>query len=356
MTKRFSEPTTKADYEFAKKRPVFERFTQKLHKLMAELLETANIQYVTIFSRTKTVESFSEKIRRPGKFYANPLADVTDLSGLQIVLLRLADVDCVVDIIKKEFTVDEKNSIDKRKLLEPNELGYMAVQYVVTLSPSRARLLEWKAFQGLKAEIQIHTALHHAWATVSRPFLYKTSADVPKELQRRIFRVMGLLELADEQLESFRKEETTLKQKIREALKQGKPVEIDVNTIVSFLEDSSLVRDLMKKVSRAGFATADELDRESLSDLMGACERAGFSRISDLENFLGTHSKIAESFLSRLNTHVREAARPWRVGPAHTILFLLVGFRLSPDYLLKRGWPLATVDILRRAIEKSPNV
>ncbi|UUV18151.1 hypothetical protein NRK67_12740 [Fusobacteria bacterium ZRK30] len=37
--------------------------------------------------------------------------------------------------IKEFFVVDEKNTIDKRKGLDPRSFGYMSLHYVVSFSP-----------------------------------------------------------------------------------------------------------------------------------------------------------------------------------------------------------------------------
>jgi ppGpp synthetase/RelA/SpoT-type nucleotidyltranferase len=96
-------------------------------------------------------------------------------------------------MIEEEFTIDKDNSLDKRKELRSNEFGYLSVHYVVSLSPARAALGEYKNYASLRAEIQVRTVLQHAWAAVDHRLRYKSETDAPEHLRRRLFLLSGLL-------------------------------------------------------------------------------------------------------------------------------------------------------------------
>ena len=179
--------------QYELKHPLYVQFTEKLRVLLKEMLKGKSIDYDLISGRTKSVDRFRGKLERPDKRYVDPLNDVTDLSGVRVVLYYLDDVDKVCQLVEEEFTVDEANSIDSRKVLKPHEFGYLSVHYVVSLSDARSRLIEWSDYAGLKAEIQIRTVLQHAWASISRALDYTQEHDVPTVLRRRLFRLSGLL-------------------------------------------------------------------------------------------------------------------------------------------------------------------
>ena len=110
-------------------------------------------------SRAKTVESFKGKVEREDKDYTDPLNEITDLSGVRIISYYNSDVDEISNLIRREFEIDEKNSVDKRKIDEEDRFGYQSSHLVVSLSDSRQDLFEWSAFKGLRAEIQVRTVL-----------------------------------------------------------------------------------------------------------------------------------------------------------------------------------------------------
>lgn len=62
-------------------RPKYYDFTTAVEHLLKTILESRNIDVVNIESRTKSVESFEDKISREDKRYTDPLLKVTDLSA-----------------------------------------------------------------------------------------------------------------------------------------------------------------------------------------------------------------------------------------------------------------------------------
>lgn len=74
-----------------------------------------------------------------------------------------------------------------------------SVRWSGSASPSPSRV----EFAGLRFEIQIRTIAQGAWAEVAHEQLYKPPADVPAHLKRRIYRLVSLVELFDNEVEAF---------------------------------------------------------------------------------------------------------------------------------------------------------
>jgi hypothetical protein len=55
----------------------------------------------------------------------------------------------------------------------------------------------------LELEVQVRTVAQSAWAEVSHAELYKPPAEVPESLKRRIYRLVALVELIDNEVEGF---------------------------------------------------------------------------------------------------------------------------------------------------------
>lgn len=205
----------KWEKEYDSKIGAYEKFEKLLKSLLESLLkkECANAQ---VSSRTKSVSSFKEKIKRKskeGKSYGNPLNEITDIVGIRIITYYLNDIDKISAMIENEFEIDKKNSIDKSAILGADQFGYKSVHYIISLSPSRRDLTEWAEFNKFKAEIQVRTILQHAWAEIDHEIRYKKEENIPIEIKRRVYRLMALFELADEEFQNLKYDTEALKGK-----------------------------------------------------------------------------------------------------------------------------------------------
>ncbi|HEX8205774.1 MAG TPA: hypothetical protein VF587_06930, partial [Solirubrobacteraceae bacterium] len=185
-------------------RPEYEGFDRRLHELLITLLRRDGLDVVNVEHRVKTVESFVGKVTGRGKKYDHPLAEVTDLVGLRVVTFYLEDVAAVGDLLRREFAVDSVNSVEKMSELEPDRFGYISTHYIIAVGEPRAELPEWAPYVDMKAEVQVRTALQHAWAAVDHKLAYKSVRAAPADLRRRLSRLSALFELADEQFSLLR--------------------------------------------------------------------------------------------------------------------------------------------------------
>jgi putative GTP pyrophosphokinase len=93
------------------------------------------------------------------------MVDITDLTGVRVIVFFLDSIPRLEEVIAREFEVLEK--ADKSRLLEQEErLGYHSVHYLVKLRPNKAGLPEYSRFTDLIVEVQVRTVLQHAWAEV----------------------------------------------------------------------------------------------------------------------------------------------------------------------------------------------
>lgn len=182
---------------------LYQAFVSEIEHLITKILEANNINCNAITSRTKSRESFAEKIERKHGKYTD-LYQITDIAGVRIITYYAEDVDKIAKIIEAEFEVDYENSIDKRESLEPDRFGYCSVHYVVQMNSQRLSLCEYSIFKNLKCEIQIRSILQHAWAEIEHDIGYKSEIAIPKEMRRDFSRIAGLLEIADKEFNQIR--------------------------------------------------------------------------------------------------------------------------------------------------------
>lgn len=302
MTSRAPEEWAKV---YAEKRPIFESFTMKLHELIKDLLRTNDIDVAQIECRTKTMKSFCDKVQRIGKDYDNPLVELTDLSGIRIIAYYLEDVDKIGEILKREFEVDDANSVDKAQAADPDRFGYLSVHYVVTLSPSRKELGEWKPYSDLKAEIQVRTVLQHAWAAIDHKLRYKTAREMPRNLRRQLFRLSALLELTDDEFSNLRARSEKLAEQYSEDVRKGEyDIELNLASIDTYLESSKQHVKWMEIAQEVGFKkfkyAGPEYSREDRRRLLKIIQDSGITTIRDFDALLTDASNWGKDILARV--------------------------------------------------------
>ena len=77
-------------------------------------------------------------------------------------------------------------------------------------------------------EIQLRTALQHAWAEVEHDLGYKVDDAVPEAIRRRFSRVAGLLEIADQEFVSIRRQLASSRDEARATLAKSGALPIDL--------------------------------------------------------------------------------------------------------------------------------
>ena len=273
---------------YKEKRRLYENFSVKLSELITELLRTRDISVAQIEHRTKTVESFKEKLQREGKSYDDPLVQMTDLSGIRIIAYNLEDVEKIGQMLKSEFEVDEANSIDKAQAADPDRFGYASVHYVVSLSASREKLTEWKPYTDIKAEVQVRTVLQHAWAVIDHKLRYKAAHEVPRSLRRQLFRLSALLELADSEFSDLTVRSEKLNKQYSKDVRKGEyDMELNLVSLAAYLKSSKQHLKWNKIAREVGYEKT--VPEEFLSEqrrLLKLLRKSGIQTINDFNSLL----------------------------------------------------------------------
>lgn len=252
-----------------------------IEALLNRLLADAGIT-ATLTSRVKTVESMLAKVDRPDKSYTSPLSELTDLLGIRVVVSSVDDVELVDAMCRREFEVDETNSVDKGDALGSDRMGYRSVQIIASLTVSRRGQREWAYAGGQRFEIQIRTQLQHAWAEVDHALAYKGPLNQAADFRRRLNLVAASLELADSELAALQREG---RKRIEEARRE---VKVDPRTISlvdtaleAFVYESEDVARL-SDIARVYGVTVGPAG-SSLARDVAMCRFVGLATVSDLQ-------------------------------------------------------------------------
>lgn len=278
---------------YRRERSYYESLTAKLYDLLKELLASNGIDVVQVDQRTKTAESFIEKISRKKDKYRDPLVEINDIVGLRIIAYYTEDVETIGRLIKREFSVDLKNSVDKVTELDPSQFGYTSVHYVASLGSTRRDLPEWSRYKGKTVEIQVRTALQHAWAAVDHKLRYKTTQEVPSNLRRRLFRLSALFELADDQFSDLRRASEALLSRYSQNVRRGNlDLELDASSLNAYLSLTPWLERIVDLALQAGWSVNAPEDVEDSEveldkrDLLNLTKQAGLTDIAGLDRIL----------------------------------------------------------------------
>ena len=226
--------------EFKSKRPDYEDFAVLMQNILQKAIGELGLMGFAE-ARAKNLVSFSNKIILKDK-YRNPLADMTDLCGARIVVHFKSQVDKVCSFIKKNFEIDEANSLDLKSKLMVNEFGYRSIHYIV--SPKKDSILGVnieQRFKTLKAEIQVRTLAEHIWADISHDRIYKTDLNIPDEWKREAAQLSAMLENADKKFAGMASEIDSLAT-VYELQFESEKTDIDIlklKTVISVLKDNN---------------------------------------------------------------------------------------------------------------------
>ncbi len=281
--------------DFITNKKILDSFCERTVNLLTDLLQQKKILFHHISGRTKDYESLSKKIDRKLNKYTS-LHEITDIVGVRIISYLESDVDVIASLILQEFTVDPKNSIDKREL-NTDQFGYKSLHLVVNINASRATLTEYKDYKNLKFEIQIRSILQHAWAEIEHDLGYKGKSAIPDQYKRNFNRLAALLETADLEFDRLKGELSNYEIEVGKLIKKS-PQDVKINqaSLANFNNESNILQEARKLMSTITGWTYEEHN----NDLNGILERFDFfeiKTIKDLDDSLKNDKKIFFKFL-----------------------------------------------------------
>lgn len=289
---------------YKKLKPIYEGFSQNLISLFRGILDANNIRFHLIEGRAKEIESFENKIELKKGKYNNPLTEIMDLCGVRIIVYYQTDIDKIDSLIRENFNVNLEHSVDKSTILKSNEFGYLSNHYIIKINSIRSKLPEWVKYSDLNAEIQLRTVLQHSWAAISHELEYKSKFDIPDLLKRKLFRLAGLFELADEQFVQVKQKQLDLAKAI-ESKEDYENVsvynEINLDTIRNYFENNiTIVNQYSEIGENAGFQiinfSEERLD-STYSSIVTLSKLIELNSIEDLDKLLINAKKYADEYI-----------------------------------------------------------
>ena len=216
--------------EYREALPLLEQMKRDVLTTLHEAMERSGIVVTAVEARIKTEESLAGKLALKGAKYAT-LSDITDILGARIITFYTDDVDRIASMAEQLFEIDWNSSVDKRRLHQLDSFGYNSLHYICRLPG-----------YDLRFELQLRTTLQHAWASINHDTGYKSGVEIPREYMRRMNRLAGMLEMADDEFSRIRTEITDYRRRVQALVKNGKldDVSLDGDTFRSYLQAKPL--------------------------------------------------------------------------------------------------------------------
>jgi putative GTP pyrophosphokinase len=290
--------------------PALQRRGEAMRAAIAEwLARETGLKIHSVTLRLKSRASLEDKLARPDRSYGD-LWDITDLVGLRVITYFEDSVDRVGQLVEARLPVDFEHSVDKRARRDAGAFGYRSLHYVCRMAAAAddgAGELPPRAC----CEVQVRTVLEHAWAEIEHDLGYKAQDTLPAAGQRRLHRLAGLLELADQEFVAIRRElehyASSLPQRIEAA---SEAVPLDRLSFAALLECA--------EVRALDLAIAGALERP-LGDepffpdyLLKMLASSGVHTVADARRGIESH---ADAIVAMVKPYFAFAWRTWSLSP-----------------------------------------
>jgi putative GTP pyrophosphokinase len=168
--------------EYNKKLSLYQEFCSTMQNLLSNVLVN-NGYKCQVTSRIKSFESVKEKISRKVEkgIACKKLSDITDIAGIRIIFYLESDKKKFISDLYKELTPQNLKLFERHK-----EMGYLSTHVIAMFGSKRLMLGEYKKYNGLQCEIQLTSALYHAWAEIEHDIFYKPDEAMTKRQQQAV--------------------------------------------------------------------------------------------------------------------------------------------------------------------------
>jgi len=182
--------------------PAFREFAFYLRDTLKSQIRSAGI-LAEVTSRAKELDSLIKKlILKPEHTYES----LGDKAGVRVIVRYKKEIAPVLEIAELNFDRGDPENTAHR--LAPNTFGYLSVHADLRLLSGDTQIGKFPANR-FWAELQVCTMAQHLWAEMAHDSVYKYDAllgPLPNQLQRSIYILAGVVELADEEFNRIEKE------------------------------------------------------------------------------------------------------------------------------------------------------
>jgi len=309
-----------SEYESLARR--YETFADRFKVLMGRLLSLQDITPEILTVRVKGRQSAKKELVKSRRSNVGArLQDLPDLAGLRIVVLFLSEQSRIRDLLREHFEVleEERGVVGRPQARRQADLldhfGYSTDHYVVQLKSPRIELAEWSPFKDMHIEVQVRTALQHAWAATSHKLFWKPEQGQPQS-SRELNQLSAQIEGIDQRFEELREERL-------QAESSPSPPGLNGSTLREFLSSSPWVSGLLHRVRKWSdlHVNHDEPDEVWPARLLKLLGMLGIGDTSQCESAIRKNFSKFSNLFEAMNTANDRAG--WEAFPAEVVFFCM---------------------------------
>ena len=173
-----------------KDEPTYEALGAVLHERLTNAIRDLGISAQVTY-RTKSVDSLVRKLwlKKHHTYESLP-----DKLGVRIIVRYQHETETIITALRTRLDCQDVDA--KAETLDPNQVGYRATHLQVRLLADDPAARDYTPSQYV-AELQVHTLAQHLWADMAHDVFYKNQQSTDPQLQRRIYLLAGIIEVAD---------------------------------------------------------------------------------------------------------------------------------------------------------------
>ena len=276
-------------------RPRYERLTHAVVELVSVGLVTSGVP-ASVSGRTKDVHKLVIKaMKRDSLDYES----IGDKAGVRITVGYADLIEDACEAVEESLVVHDRE--EKRDNLDPASLSYLATHFDAALPPDHPLIDEDPWFETARSEVQVLTRAESLWADASHELLYKPIVALPNRERRSVMRLVALVEIVDNELETVRRVRAELDQKGVFALLEN--LERFHYQWTSRVPDRQLSAEIVERLVDADF------------EFVGQCS-------GRLEEWFSTNREKLRGIAERYEQDVR--ASPILFQPEALLIFLML--------------------------------
>lgn len=178
----------------------------KLALRVADLCRTevveANAVRAQVTSRTKTVRSFEEKLkrfsRRQDKNFSTVdevFNEISDFAGVRIATYRPEDQQRVADAVCALFSGPGGGAVevDPKDKLNPAAGQFYRATHIQVYLPASELVGNFENLKGASCEVQVCSMMAHVWNEIEHDIGYKPEGEGPSDAERGLLETLGHL-------------------------------------------------------------------------------------------------------------------------------------------------------------------
>lgn len=153
--------------------------------------------------RTKELLSIVKKIKKKLREKDYSYSQLNDKLGIRIICTFQEEMATIDNYLYKYFEI--KKVERKKETLDVKTLDYISNHYDACIKTSVKQFNKQSHLKDLVFEIQVRTLNQHAWANTAHSLSYKQEAEIPPSLMRKVYRLLSLYEIADDEFSAVNK-------------------------------------------------------------------------------------------------------------------------------------------------------